>query len=161
MDVSRGIFTRDSRKACTLDGSASGFAVVCRGRRCCAWHCVVVRSKAGAEATFWFYSVPSPASKPRNWLAPFARHKSSINEQEPGTAYAFYVSFVNLTTSRELWGDFCSFGVNKACWGWNHSHQFQLEACASLSFSKEYESFWPGLSTRQQRLMVAPSFPAL
>lgn len=73
-----------------------------QGGRCCAWHRVVVHSKAGVEVTFWFHSVPSPASKAGNWLAPFARHKSSINEQEPGTAHAFYVSFVNLTTSREL-----------------------------------------------------------
>lgn len=33
MDVSRGIFTQDSRKACTLDGSASSFAVVCSGKK--------------------------------------------------------------------------------------------------------------------------------
>lgn len=51
-----------------------------QGRRCSAWHCVVMHSKAGAEVTSLFHSVPSPASKPGNWLAPSARHKSSINE---------------------------------------------------------------------------------
>lgn len=90
--------------------------------------------------------------------------KSCLHEKEPGVLCTFYVSFVNLTTTRELWGDFCSFWVNKSCWGWNHSHQFQLEAQASPSFGNEYESFWPEFSVMlqcQEGMIVAPSSCAL